>query len=415
MKIALLGTAALAAVSVSARAENLDALKAQIEALNARVATLEATPAVPAGYSLVSFAKGQDLTVPGYYEGNKNVGAAHVISVIPSADAPAAASAVITWSGWVRGMVITGRNVDNTVPATVSATGTAGSVSAANTATSSQYATDVRVRGEIVVSGKTDTAVGEVGARVALETSGGSTDTFHNYNGGNGAVTTDGFWGWWKMTPNLTLGAGVDGSLSKNSKGFDATCTCYYYGTGGSIGTSHPNDPAQIRLSYADGPLGFAIAVEDGNNTGDASAFGVAAKATWAGDMFSADLSGGYIGNSNTAGQAAWVVDAGIGANLGSMASISAAVGIGSGLGLTDDYTKASAILKLSMADTAHAEIGIGHTWNTQATALDSTTIGGGIYYDPVKQLTIGAEGSYVSGGTADGAYVADLVTVFRF
>jgi hypothetical protein len=253
---------------------------------------------------------------------------------------------------------------------------------------------------------------------VALETAGGTTDSFAIFNGGNsGAVTTDGFWGWWKMTPNLTLGAGIDGSLAKNSKSFDAACTCYYEGTGGSVGLDNGNgaDPAQIRLSYADGPLGFALAVEDSNNSGDASAIGVAAKATWAGDMFSADLSGGYWGNAVSGGQAAWSVDAGIGANLGSMASIVASVGIGSGFATNDDFTKASAMLKLSMADTAHAELGITHTWNTQATALDSTVIGGGIYYDPVKQLTIGVEGSFVSGGTADGAYVADLVTVFRF
>jgi len=84
MKIALLGTAALAAVSVSARADNLSDLKAQIEALNARVATLETAPAVPAGYQMVSFSK----------EGNN-----HIISIMPTADMPA--TTVITWSGYV--------------------------------------------------------------------------------------------------------------------------------------------------------------------------------------------------------------------------------------------------------------------------------------------------------------------------
>jgi hypothetical protein len=44
LKIALLGTAALAAVSVSARADDLADLKAQIEALNGRISQLESTP-----------------------------------------------------------------------------------------------------------------------------------------------------------------------------------------------------------------------------------------------------------------------------------------------------------------------------------------------------------------------------------
>ena len=54
MKVALLATAALAVVSVSARADDVAALKAQLEALNARVAQLEAAPAVPTGYSLLT-------------------------------------------------------------------------------------------------------------------------------------------------------------------------------------------------------------------------------------------------------------------------------------------------------------------------------------------------------------------------
>ncbi len=411
MKLALLGTAALAAASVSARADSLSDLKAQIETLNARVATLEATPAVPAGYSMVAFSKGQDIVVPGYFFGNKDVGAAHVISVMPTADAPAATTS-ITWSGYVRGALTTVRDrspyhYDETTDA-------AGHhIYTLHNTSSDSYATDIRTKAGLKVEGKTDTAVGEVGARVALQAT--YSDNAYGWNGGNGSVTTDGYWGWWKMTPNMTLGAGIDGSLSKNSKSFDAGCTCYYYGTGGSIATSQPNDPAQIRLSYSDGPIGFAIAVEDANNANNNSSFGVAAKATWSGDMFSADVSGGYVGNSATGYEAAWVVDAGIGANLGSMASISAAVGTGSGFLYNDDYTRASAFLKLTASDSMHAEIGLTHTWNTQLSGMDSTTVGGGLYYDPVKQLTLGLEASYVSGGTKDGSYLAGLVTIFRF
>ena len=92
MKIALLGTAALAAVSVSARADNLSDLKAQIEALNARVASVEAAPAMPAGYQMMSFSK---------------VGNDHVISIMPTADMPA--TTTITWSGYVWAAVQTYR------------------------------------------------------------------------------------------------------------------------------------------------------------------------------------------------------------------------------------------------------------------------------------------------------------------
>jgi hypothetical protein len=399
MKLALLGTAALAAASVSARADNLSDLKAQIEALNARVATLEATPAVPAGYSMVAFSKGQDIVVPGYFFGNKDVGSAHVISVMPTADAPAATTS-ITWSGYVRVAIATGRNSSND--------------------TSSQYGTDIHAKAGLKVEGKTDTAVGEVGARVALQAT--ADDGWRSTNTGNGYVKTDGYWGWWKMTPNLTLGGGVDGSLAKNSKSFDATCTCYYADAyEGGISNNPFGDPAQIRLSYADGPLGFAIAVEDSNNNYNESAFGVAAKATWSGDMFSADLSGGYWGNAmggTPTYDAAWVIDAGIGANLGSMFSMNMAVGVGSGTRTGDDYTKASGMLKFQMSEAAHAEFGLGHVWYTSSGNTmggDFTEIDAGLYYDPVKQLTMGIEGTYASGGIYDGSYIADLVTIFRF
>ncbi len=73
-------------------------------------------------------------------------------------------------------------------------------------------------------------------------------------------VQTDGYWGWWKMTPELTLGGGVDGSLANSSNAFDNRCSCAYIGTGGAFGHG---DPTQIRLSYASGPISFAVALED--------------------------------------------------------------------------------------------------------------------------------------------------------
>ncbi len=412
MKLALLGTAALAAASVSARADNLSDLKSQIETLNARVASLEAAPAVPAGYSMVAFSKGQDIVVPGYV-GNKDWrgdNTAHIISIMPTADAPAAASTVITWSGYVRAAVVAGRSrtvvVVPTVPVTVA---------------SDVYATDIRTKAGFKVEAKTDTAVGEVGVRINTQAFGD--DGFANYNVGNGVINTDGFWGYWKMTPNLTLGAGVDGSLAKNGYTYDAQCFhCAYTDFFGGISNNPGGDPAQMRLSYTDGPLGIAIAVEDGNNFAGTnnSAFGVAGKASYAGDLFGADLSAGYWGNTVTTpglNEAAWVVDAGLGANLGSMASIGAAIGVGSGYATNDDYTKASGYVKLMASDVIHFDVGVAHTWNTSSGrgALDSTEFDAGLYYEPVKQLTLGLEGMYISGGQNDSTYRADFITIFKF
>ena len=406
IKLVLLGTAALATVSVCARADNLSDLKAQIESLDVRVATLEATPAMPAGYSMVAFSKGTDLIVPGFYFGNQTVGTAHVISVVPAADAPAAGATVITWSGYVQAAIVTGHGQANFAHGGI-------------VYNFDGYATDIRAKAHLKVEGKTDTSVGEVGARVELQAP--FTDIGHFTNAGNGPVLTDDFWGWWKMTPNLTLGAGVDGSLAKNTQSFDDQCNCYYTNNWvGPVSNNPLGDPAQIRLSYSDGPIGVAVAVEDSNNYNNTSAFGVAGKAAYTTDAFSVDVSGGFWGNAgNTSGtaEAAWVVDIGVGADLGSIGSVSAAVAMGSGSAIGDDYTKASSYLNLTISDTSHAELGLGHVWNTSAGmgGNDFTELDAGLYYDPVDQLTLGIEASYESGGPNDGAYRADVVSIFRF
>ena len=57
MKMALLAGAAVAVSSAAAHADQLSDMKAQIEALNARVASMETAPSVPAGYQLLAVSK----------------------------------------------------------------------------------------------------------------------------------------------------------------------------------------------------------------------------------------------------------------------------------------------------------------------------------------------------------------------
>ncbi len=109
MKVALLATAALAAVSVSARADDTAAIKAQLEALTARIAQLEAAPAVPVGYSLLTVSEGNCDEVPGL-DGTIKVDPgfrrqeATVIGIMPTADVPA--STTVEWSGYVRAAIV---------------------------------------------------------------------------------------------------------------------------------------------------------------------------------------------------------------------------------------------------------------------------------------------------------------------
>ncbi len=393
MKIALLGTAALAAVSVSARADNLSDLKAQIETLNARVATLEATPAVPAGYSMVAFSK----------DGDK-----HIISIMPTADAPAAAATTIAWSGYVRAAVVTGYD--------------------SSAAVGSQYSTDIRARAGFAVSAKTDTAVGEVGVNIATVANGGS-DNALKYNAGNSTLATDGFNGYWKFTPNMTLTAGVLGSLAKSGYTFDANCTCAYNDPWGAIYGSPANDPIAFKLGYADGPISFAVQIEDANNNNDNSAFGVSARAKYSMDMISMDLGGGYWGNSYPGGDASWVVSGGLGLKFDPV-TLGVSVGathqgkgnVSSLLGgpvatANYDVWSAGGYANVALGDTSNLELGVTHDFGTAAadTLAGATVMNAGIYYTPVSKLKIGLEGAYQTGGVADKSYTAALVTWFKF
>lgn len=381
-KLALIGTAALAALSVSARADDLTSLKSQIDGLN--------------------------------------------LSAV--ADAPAAPATTVTWTGWARGGVVTGYNATNTV-----------------SSSTAQYATDIITRAEVVATAKTETAVGEVGVKVALESSNLSEkwdNGFNTANGGGGAVgpvTTDGFSGWWKMTPNLTMTVGVLGTLAKSGYSFDAICTCWIPFDGGGVGDNSNNgatfhDPAAVQLAYADGPLSAAFQIEDANNYRNNSAFGVSGKVGYKMDAFGIDVNGGYWGAAgNAAGNqtASYNIGVGVGYSAGAF-GLGASISTGQTSYYSAQRTPGSVYATLKMSDQAHLELGVTHDFSTDGNdgSAGVTVFAGGLYYTPVSQITIGAEAAYQSGngnnktingtgngnyGFGDGGYEADLVAKFSF
>ena len=174
MKVALLATAALAAVSVSARADDAAAIKAQLEALNARIAQLEAGPALPVGYSLLALSEVDQFTLTG--EKASDVSAtstANRISVLPTADAPAAAS--ISWSAEIRAALTHRNNVQTTgltgLTTTIITPDPDGTgplpnppdIVNTNGTTYNNDETVIKARGRIRAQATTSTSVGDVG------------------------------------------------------------------------------------------------------------------------------------------------------------------------------------------------------------------------------------------------------------
>jgi hypothetical protein len=399
LKIALLGTAAVAAVSVSARADNLSDLKAQIETLNARVATLETAPAVPAGFSMVAISKGSIAVPGGQFKDFAHEGT--MISIMPTADAPAAASTSVVTTGYVKvaaayeGYAAPGRSY-----------------------------IDLRAKSGLNITGKTDTAVGEVGVSYSMAANWNGVSTL---NAGSRSIRTDGVKGWWKLTSSVSLMAGQFGSISGNGKGFDGKATGNFFGGDSNGGYGLGGDPVQMQLAYADGPIGFAVAIEDGTWTHGVApytsgTFGFAAEATYAGDMFSAEVNAGFQPSGGAAlEQAEWTVNAGLSTSF-DMLTLSMAGGVGHERAIHaagNDYSKISGFMSAKLGDSAHVEFGASEKWVSNGAAGSNFAAGAGVYYDPVKQLTVGLEASYtantISYQTGIAATGVDLVTVFRF
>jgi len=394
IKMALLGGAALAVSTAAASADDLTALKAQIESLNARVASMEAAPAVPAGYSLLSVSDGQAYNVPGMTadENRSFSGEATVISVLPTADAPAGAT--IEWNGYVRA-ILGYSNFDD---------GVAG--------TSDDEDLDILARGRLNMTARTDTAVGEVGVRLRIE--------------GNGSGVGDLFtdmpvaWGWWAMTPELTLGGGYQGSVGSIGFGYDGACTCHFIDNANVY--DQEGDTTQMRLTYASGPLEFAVALEDASNTEGVPAgdqLGVAGHVAYTGDTFSGSIDGVWRDTGNAVFSDYWHAGLGLAFSLDPF-SLSMAGGIGQNT-VNQDFMFVNALASINLSDEIHAELGAGwKSFDGAGPDQDRFAVMGGLYYVPVSQLTIGVEAEYENVDNAGAAadtdqFWAGLVTVYSF
>jgi opacity protein-like surface antigen len=444
-KLALLGGAALAVTSTATHADDLDALKAQIETLNARVAAMEAAPAVPAGYSLLAISEGPRVNTPGLPMTSRQEAAygseATYISVLPTADARA--GAIITWSGYAKaGLIYTNESESGSLRVR-----DVNGDSFKFRFDSESANTDLKARAQLRVTASTDTAVGEVGVDIRIRA---------DFDGnGEGDVYSDIAWGYWSMTPELTFGGGYASSLGDIGYGYDGACTCYF--TDRADVGFNPGDVTQLRLTYASGALSMAIALEDASirdsmvianemelidytgpaadSTAHGDKLGAAGEIKYAGGIVTGEISGVWRDRDDVSDAGItdlWQIGAGLGFALGDMATLSLAGAFGEGpfetvasnsspdageittnIPINQRWWGLSALASANLSDAIHAEIGAGYKYREQQddsvslsldgfseisdTKVTSWGVLGGIYYDPVDQLTIGVEGEYWS------------------
>jgi hypothetical protein len=247
LRRALLGSVALGAMATGAQADDLTALKAQLEALQSRVNQLESTgPAAsagaPEGASYISFRRGSDLgwdmsnLIPADERLMDDRG--FTVAITPTADLPAPIMEVAI-SGYVKadflydthnfmgdghtGPVAIGGGDDENVRL---------------------HARQSRFR----ITSKSDTAVGQI--RTLIET---------DFFGAGNTLRLRHAWGEWDMTPNTTFGAGQFWTNFYSQAGQINTIDF-----GAVKGTSDGiSRQSQFRITHRAGPATISVAVED--------------------------------------------------------------------------------------------------------------------------------------------------------
>jgi hypothetical protein len=204
----------------------------------------------------------------------------------------------------------------------------------------------------------------------------------------------------------------------------------------------NPGDVTQFRLSYGSGPVSAAVALEDaslnsgfidGNQTNThGDKLGVSGELKYSGDIFNGEVAAVWRArdeNDDADWTDLWQVGAGMAFALGDMATLSLAGAFGEGpfetvagsgsndageitsaLPYNQSWWGVSGLLSANLNESIHAEIAAGYknrdgddftfkvntnTYASDGVDYDTWAVLGGLYYDPVPQLTIGVEAEY--------------------
>ena len=458
LRRALLGGAALSVMATGAQADELTALKAQLEALQARVSQIETQPApvVPTGASMLTVRRGQltsGLNLPlrksdELYSGDQQ---GYTIAVTPTADMPAPVSEV-TISAEIRARLLYSDDESKFTNADLGFDD------------DDYNGFNVDARGRLLVEGKTETAVGEVGGTIRLES---SYDEEHSFDDSEN-VDMDIAWGYWQMTPNWQLGGGYAESTGSLQAGVDWE---HNDDMTGGVNAFTNADNEQIRVTYQSGGLSFAVAVEDndaecsdyttaadvidgsGNVTEcesgdteseipaiaayglfDTGSFVIAAAANWVKDDRDC---GDLLADDDCADD--WSAGLGINGKLGEVLSFTVAGAIGEGNatgllnsslspGADDEWWGVSAGFIWGFASAMSLQVGAGYAEvernvevddvNEDEESLDVTAT---LFWEPVDQLTLGLGAGYhdnelqSSDGDQENYWVGGFGAYFRF
>jgi hypothetical protein len=343
LRKALLGGAALAVMTTGAAADELSTLKAQLAALQSQVDSIQSAPAqAPAGSSFLRYERGTGGNTWGLDavkdSANVNEGGGFTVAVTPTADLPAPVAEVTVY-GYVAGHVAYDFDEDH---------GVANSFSLGNLGgDSGDHIGITGKQSRFGIKSKIDTAIGQL--RTQIE--GDFTFPF-DQNSGSTQFRLRHAVGHWDMTPNWTFSIGqywmTAALLPIGVSTVDFAGSLFTY-----------SRSSQVRLSYSDGPLSWAVAIEEPTFYSDTNMPNIAGYlqydiagghqfivtgevADWDPDEVIA-ASAGPDGLDGTADDVAaativhndelgWAIQAGANFNLADVATLTGGVGYGEGL-----------------------------------------------------------------------------------
>jgi hypothetical protein len=332
LRRALLGGVALTvAGTAGARADELADLKSQLEALQSRVNTLEQQPApaanLPPGASFVTFERGSRMDFVAQDRAsdrvNQNDDAGFTIAITPSADMPAPVAEIVVY-GYVKGDVI------------YDLEGNANKFSFSMPGADRFNEEDDEFvflhanQSRFGIKSKVDTAVGQIRSRIEMDFFCASESTdFGAAFQGLGQTYCPRLrqaYGEWDMTPNWTLLVGQTDQIA--TLGIIGVTLVDNFGDAGINGGTRF---AQARVTYHDGPLTWAVAMERPEEASDTLIPGL-------GSFLQYDIAGGHqlivagevddinsdpnnLENDNDH-RLGWVVGAGANINLADIATL---------------------------------------------------------------------------------------------
>ena len=397
LRKALLGGAALAVMTTGAAADELATLKAQLAALQTQVDQIQSAPAaLPAGRSLLTYERGQGSNTwevnPASEIASGTNDNGFTIGITPTADLPAPV-AEITVYGYVAAHIAYDFDESH---------GDANSFSASTVGNDDgDHISLTAKQSRFGIKSKIDTSIGQL--RTQIEG-----DFLASGRSGSTHFRARHLVGHWDMTPNWTFTAG--------QTWFTAALLPIGVSTVDFAGAllTYSRTP-QLRLTYADGPLTWAVAIENPSHDTNTNMPNIAS-------FLQYDIAGGHqfiitgeVADWEPEGndELGWAVQAGANFNLADVATLTGGVGYGAGL-LTDkfvfedefDTTDVNGDPLEAIAFLVGLSFGLSETttFNAQfsyVNALDDQTgfekdhiykVHANVLWQPVKQMRMGWE-----------------------